>query len=117
MIRSRQGDEKGATQEMLKYLTNRKPGNPPDWPLSVMRFLVGQLTEPEFFVSAKNFNPEIESEHMCEAYFYAGSRHLFAGENKLAIDLFKQSIATNHKDFPEYLSALAELMILEAPKK
>jgi lipoprotein NlpI len=54
---------------------------------------------------------------MCEAYFYSGSRHLFSGENKTAIDLLKKCIATDHKDFTEYVSALAELNLLEEPKK
>lgn len=117
LIRSRQGDERGATQELLSYLENRKPRVPPDWPLSVMRFLVGQLTESEFLASAKNENQKTESEHMCEVYFYSWSRHLFAGDNQMAINLFKKCIATGHKDFTEYVSALAELKILDALKK
>jgi lipoprotein NlpI len=54
---------------------------------------------------------------MCEAYFYSGSKNLFAGDIQMAIDLFKKCIDTDHKDFTEYVSALAELKILEAPKK
>jgi lipoprotein NlpI len=119
LIRSRQGDEKGATQELLAYIAKRKPGDPPDWPFSVMRYLAGQLPEAGFFASAKNADPKRESEHMCEAYYYSGSRHLFAGDNQVAIEFFRKCIATagDHRDFCEYISALAELKILETPKK
>jgi lipoprotein NlpI len=117
LIRSRQGDERDATQELLAYLANRISRGPGDWHLSVIRYLVGQLSEPDFFASAICDGPNKVSEHMCEAYFYSGSKHLFAGEDQMAIDLFKKCITTDIRHFTEYVSAVAELKTLEAPKK
>jgi lipoprotein NlpI len=87
-----------------------------DWPLSIMRYFVDQISEPDLFISAKSADPKKELEHLCEAYFYSGSRHLIAGENQLAIDLFKKCVATDIRNFFEYDSAVAELKILESPK-
>jgi lipoprotein NlpI len=102
---------------LLSYLANRKPGDPPDWPLSILRYLVGQIPESELLASAKNPDPKTESEHLCEAYFYSGSRHLISGDNKMAIDFFKLCIATDRRDFCEYKSAAAELKALDSPKR
>jgi tetratricopeptide (TPR) repeat protein len=125
LIRARQGDEKGATQELLAYLAVRRIG--PDWNLSIIRYLVGQLSESDFFSAAKSNYPKTESEQMCEAYFYSGSKHQIAGETQVAIDMFKKCVAVNRKDIPVYffqfaidaiyISALAELKVLDTPKK
>jgi tetratricopeptide (TPR) repeat protein len=112
LIRTRLGDEKGATQELLVDLADLKPGDPPDWPWSIFQYFVGHMSEPDLFASAKNNDPMKESAHMCEVYFYAGSRHMFSGENQMAIELFKKCLYYDHKDFTENDSALADWMHL-----
>jgi hypothetical protein len=58
-----------------------------------------------------------ESGHMRGAYFCPGSGRLFAGDTKNAIELPKRRIATDHEDFREHVSALADLRVMEPQKK
>ena len=73
---------------------------------------MGQLTELEFLASAKNNDQKIEKEQLCEAYFYAGSKLLIAGDNTTAKDYFRKCVATDKRISMEYTSAVAELKFL-----
>ena len=66
--------------------------------------------------AAKNVDQKKENGQFCEAYFYAGSKHLFAGDKVAATDYFQKCIATEQKDYFEYASAMVELNLLKAPK-
>ena len=116
LIRARLGEAESATKELQKYLTGRTIGKPGDWESKVGRFLTGELAEPEFLAAAKNADPRMEVGQLCEAYFYVGSKHLFAGDKATATDYFQKSIATDKKTCMEYFSAVAELKFLKAQK-
>jgi lipoprotein NlpI len=114
LIRTRLGQAE-ASVELQSYLTGRTKGKPDDWASQVGRFLSGQLTEPDFLVAAKNANTQTQAgQRLCEAYFYAGSKHLFADDKETAADYFQKSVATGRKSCTEYQSALAELKLLKA---
>ena len=98
------------------YLSGRASGKPDDWAAKVGHFLTGQLSEPEFLAAAKNADSKKEAGQLCEAYFYAGSKHLFAGDKAAATDYFEKCIATEQKDYFEYASAVAELKFLKGQK-
>ena len=117
LIRARSGEKEAATQELISYLKNRKAQNPPDWPLQVGRFLADQITEAGFFNAAANANSQTDREQHCEAYFYAGMKHLVENDKTTAADYFKKCLATNVKYFGEYQSAEAELRMLASPPK
>jgi len=118
LIRARSGEKEAATRELGTYLDNRKTGKPDDWPSKVGRFLVGQLTEPDFLKDAEDANARTYQEQHCEAYFYAGSKRLIEGDKTAATDYFKKCMATGMKDFEEYESAEAELkFLLVSPTK
>jgi lipoprotein NlpI len=102
--------------ELQTYLAGRTNGQPDDWPSEIGHFLAGQLAEPEFLAAAKNADSKKETGQLCEAYFYAGSKRLFAGEKAAAMDYSHKSIATERKDFIEYASAVAELKSLKGQK-
>ena len=114
LIRTRLGEADAATKELLAYLDSRTIGKPDDWPSQIGHFLAGQLAEPDFLAAAKNADPKTESGQLCEAYFYAGSKHLFAGDKTAARDLFTKCVATGQNDLDEYDSAAAELKLLPA---
>jgi lipoprotein NlpI len=111
LIRARLGERDAADQELQTYLA--APATRDDWAAKVGQFLVGQLTEREFLTNAKNLDRKKEAGQLCEAYFYVGSKRLFAGDKTTATDYFKQSLATKQTDFTEFASATAELKLLD----
>ena len=116
LIRARLGETKVATTELQTYLAGRNTGNPNDWASEVGRFLAGQMAEQELLVAAKNPDLKTEAAQMCNFYFYAGSKHLFAGDKDTTTDYFKKCIATGKRGYLEYIVAAAELKLLKAEK-
>jgi hypothetical protein len=117
LIRARSGEKEAATQELVSYLKQRKAQKPPDWPLQVGHFLTSQLSEADFLKAAADTNAKTDQEQHCEAYFYAGMKHLLENDKTTAADYFKKCLATNVKSFEEYQSAEAELKLLASPPK
>lgn len=115
LIRARTGEMASATTDLQTYLTNRTTGKPDDWDSQIGHFLTGQLTEDQFLAAAAKVDPQTDGA-LCQAYFYAGSKHLISGDKVTAKDDFQKSIATNQKYYEEYFSAAAELKLLEAEK-
>jgi len=116
LIRARLGETQGATTELQTYLAGRANGKPNDWPSKIGLYLAGQVPEPDLLAAAKNANQNKEAGQLCEAYFYAGSKNLFAGDKEVAKEYFHKSIATDQKGYTEYISAVAELRSLETQK-
>lgn len=116
LLRARLGETESANQKLQSYLATRKPLKAPDWELTVGRHLAGQLAEPELLAAAKNADPEKEAGQLCEAYFYAGSKRLLAGDKATAADYFQKAIATDQKSYEEYRTAAAELNFMKAEK-
>jgi lipoprotein NlpI len=116
LIRAREGEAEAASTELQTYLAGRAATKPDDWVSEVGRFLTGQLPKQEFLAAAKNEDQKKEMGQSCEAYFYAGSKHLFAGDTAAAEDCLQKSIATDQKNSTEYISAVAELKFLTTQK-
>ncbi|MGA2543324.1 MAG: tetratricopeptide repeat protein [Verrucomicrobiota bacterium] len=114
LIRARLGETETASAKLQTYLDSHATGKEDDWESKIGRFLCGQLAEPELLAAAKNADQKKEAGQLCQAYFYAGSKHLFAGDNAAAEDYFQKSIATNQRAYTEYSSAAAELGFLKA---
>jgi len=117
LIRARRGEEQAATTELKAYLASRTIGMPEDWNMKVGGFLAGQLDEPEFLGAGKSADPMTEAGQLCEAYFFAGSKRLFAGDKTTAADYFQKAIANQRKEYYEYASAVAELNSLKMKVK
>jgi tetratricopeptide (TPR) repeat protein len=117
LIRARLGEKDAATQELATYLEHRDAKKSNDWPLKVGHFLTGQLSEADFLEAAADTNAKTDQEQHCEAYFYAGMKHLLESDKTTAADYFKKCLATNVKYFGEYQSAEAELRRLASPAK
>jgi len=116
LIRARLGEAQAATTALQTDLAAHANGKLNDWPYKIGLFLADQVPEPEFLAAAKNANQNKEAGQLCEAYFYAASKNLFAGHNQVAKDYFQKSIATDQKGYTEYISAVAELRSLETQK-
>ena len=117
LIRARLGEKDAATQELATYLEHRDAQKSNDWPSKVGHFLTGQLSETDFFKTAADTNAKTDQEQHCEAYFYAGMKHLIESDKTTAADYFKKCLTTNVKYFEEYQSAEAELRRLASPAK
>jgi len=107
LLRSRMGEGKQAVPDLEEYLEKRAPQPDPDWPRTILRFLAGSLKEDEFLKEA------VSPEQKCEAFFYAGTQRLIAGDKKGAEEQFTACLATNVKDYTEIASAAAELATLK----
>jgi len=112
LVRSQLGEVEAATRELQNFLAVRPIPTQDDWASKVGYFLAGQLAEPEFLFAAKNANQKTEADQLCEAYFYAGSKLLLAGDKIAAADCFRKSVATDMKTHLGYGSATAELRFL-----
>jgi lipoprotein NlpI len=110
------GQALAATTELQIYLAGPANGQPDRWPSKIGLFLSGQLAEPGFLAAAKNADQPAEARQLCQAYFYAGSKHLLAGDKSAAVDYFQKSIAANETACLEYASAVAGLKSLQAQK-
>ena len=73
------------------------------------------MTEDEFLNVAKisGLNPKQQTGQLCQANYYAGMKHLIAGDKEGATALFKKSIDTGEKGYAEYVSATVELAALK----
>lgn len=113
LIRARLGETQAATTELQAYLTSRTAGKPDDWDSQIGHYLTGQLAEPAFLAAAASGDSKTDGQ-LCQAYFYAGVKHLVNGDKATARDYFQKSTATDHKNYDEYSSAAAELKLLQA---
>jgi lipoprotein NlpI len=116
LVRSRLGKQEAATTELGTYLRNRSTGKPDDWESKIGGFLAGQLAESEFLAAANHGPQKTDAGQLCQSYFYAGSKHLLAGQTAPATDDFQKATGTEAKACFEYISAAAELRFLKAQK-
>ncbi|MBW2454644.1 MAG: hypothetical protein JRI68_09040 [Deltaproteobacteria bacterium] len=85
-----------------------------DWPLPVVRYHLGKLSETGLLREAKHTSRQTELEQLCEAYYYIGQQHLIARRKRQAAKRFKQAVDTGISNFVEYTGAKAELVTLGA---
>jgi lipoprotein NlpI len=82
----------------------------------VGQFLAGDLSESDFLAAAKKADPANAAGQWCEACYYAGSKHLVAGDSAGAADFYQKAVATGKTNLQEYHSAAAELGFLNPAK-
>jgi len=86
-----------------------------DWIAPVVHYYAGKISEDSLFNAAENVDQQIEKERKCEAYYYAGMKHLFDGDTTKAKARFEACIATGITYFYEYEYAETELERLSQP--
>jgi len=87
-----------------------------EWLSKIGAYLAGRMTEAELLKAAENSDKKKDGEQHCEAYFYAGTMRLIAGDKTGATDFLERCVATGVEDFMEYRSAVAELKTLKGEK-
>jgi lipoprotein NlpI len=113
LIRTRLGERQAATVELKQYLAQRKTKNPDDWPSKIGAFLTDQLSEEIFLKAVESKDQQVTKAQRCEAYFYAGSVRLLAGDKETARRYFERAVETAEKTRQAYDSAAAELKFLK----
>ena len=105
-----------ANKDLGTYLARRtRPEETPPrnrWYLKVCAFLFGKVSEADLFAAAISPDAKDGTGWQCEAFFYAGMKHLFAGDQSTAIDYLHKCLATGQVDYIEYQMATSELKAL-----
>ena len=81
LIRSRIGDEKAATKDVLDFIATRNITSRSTWSLELLKYLAGSIDDRALLAASKTIDQKTEKEHLCEAFFYIGSRLLISGNS------------------------------------
>ena len=81
----------------------------PRWPLPVIDFYLGKITEKEMYAAAENPDPKKNGEQICEANFYSGEAKLLKNATNEAIPLLRTAEKACPPTFNEAHGASAEL--------
>jgi tetratricopeptide (TPR) repeat protein len=95
-------------------LTKSADSWPEDWNKTLAHFLLGEVPEADFLEVAPGEDKEAQR-NQCITHYYAGMRHLLAGETETALEYFKKSVATSAVWDNEYAWAQGEIFLLTRP--
>jgi len=115
LIKTQIGRADDGNMELGAYLNSLQGVKSKEWQAAIVRFLIGDLPESDFIAQAGiNTNrPSAIIDQVSDAYFYAGMKHLLAGDKKGAVGLFQQCLnAGDDNNFGNW-SARAELRALK----
>jgi lipoprotein NlpI len=112
LVRSRLGESVTANAELDEFVRKRWNAAPGDWVSTIARYLLGKVSEADLFAAAKSPDAKKERSQLCEAWFYAGMKKLFARDKAAAAEYFNKCLATEQKHFVEYEFARSELKAL-----
>ena len=113
-LRSRQGDQPGADEELARYFKSRSNPDGKDWPAKIADFLLGRMKEEDFLQAASALPDQQNVKgHQCEAWYYSGMKRLLSHDRLVATDYFRKCVALGMKDFNEYHFAITELKALQ----
>jgi len=84
-----------------------------DWIAPVVHFYAEKISEDSLMKAAENADQQIDKQQKCEAYYYAGMKHLFDGDTTKAKARFEACIATGISYYLEYEWAKSELYRLK----
>lgn len=104
LAKARAGD---ADREGLQ--NNTRQLNRARWPGPIVALYLGQLAPQALLEAARDPDPGLQRERLCEASFYAGQHFMIAGQRDAAVRMFQAAVATGVTSFYEYASAKAEL--------
>jgi tetratricopeptide (TPR) repeat protein len=109
LLQARSGEKQKADQQLLAYCRDRTGGTPADWPMQIAQFLLHQTSEADF---AKAIDSADTGRELSEFWYFAGVKHLLAGDKAGARDHFRKSLLTTTRSCAVFFSAGAELSAL-----
>ena len=111
LIRVRQGQTVAANQELSRYLAQDHYPKPDEWCLKLASFLMDKIAEADFLAAASSSGADSDA-NKSAIWYYAGMKHLVAGDKKKAREYFTKCVATKMVGLDEYYLAMAELKTL-----
>ena len=117
LVQSRLGETEEAGKELEGHVKSIPAGKAQEWTTSIGQYLTGNLGEKDFLDAATSRakRPTDINGQICEAYYYAGMKHLLAGDKDGAVERFRKCLKTGEDNYFEYRSANAELDELTKP--
>jgi len=110
LIQCRAGSRSEATSQLAEYLAWRDFKDA--WTTDLVRFACGRLKEQALLAAAAPVDTAEARGRRCEAYFYAGTLRLLAGDRGTAWRYFTTCVETGATSNSEYFGAVAELRFL-----
>jgi tetratricopeptide (TPR) repeat protein len=112
LIATEQNPQGIADQELSASLQNDWNSPPEELISKIAAFLLGHINEGELIANAASPDPSRAPGQYCKVWYFAGMKRLLAGDMTAAISYFQKSLATEQKDYCEYIFAQAELKAL-----
>ncbi len=103
-----------ADQDLSDSLENSWNNSADDFTAKTAAFLLGRVTESDYLTAAASTDGEADATQHCQAWYFAGMKRMLMGDKATAADYFQRCLATNKKDFCEYILAQAQLHALQA---
>lgn len=113
LAQCRTREKKKANEQLSEYLAVRRKSKAPDWPLSIMHFLLGKITEKELQEAARSAVPLTENRQKCECYYYLGMKRQIEGNKPEALAAFRKCVETRRITLCEFGAAQSEITALE----
>jgi lipoprotein NlpI/uncharacterized protein YecT (DUF1311 family) len=112
LILAEQGQNEAANKELAADIEQQLNDASEAWTSKIASFLLNKINQADFITAAASPDPKKTRDQRCDAWFYAGIKHLLAGDKATAIDCFQKALATRAKAENEYEFAVAELKAL-----
>jgi lipoprotein NlpI len=112
LISKQENPKSDADANLSTSLLNDWNSTPEDLTSKIAAFLLGHISESDLIANAASPDPAREPGQYCRVWYFAGMKRLLDGDMPTAISYFQKSMATQQKDFCEYIFANAELQAL-----
>jgi lipoprotein NlpI len=109
LISTEENPKGNADQELSTSLQNDWNSPPEDLTSKIAAFLLGHINENDLIANAASPDPSRAPGQYCKAWYFAGMKRLLAGDMTAAATDFQKCVATDQKNFCEYIFAQAEL--------
>jgi len=115
LISTEENPKGDADEELSTSLQNDWNSTPEDLSSKIAAFLLGHIPEDELITDAASPDPSREPGQYCKVWYFAGMKRFLAGDTTAAVTDFQKCVATDQKDFCEYIFAQAQLRALGQP--
>jgi tetratricopeptide (TPR) repeat protein len=115
LIAKAQNSGTDADQDLSTALENSWNSAPDDMVTKTAGFLLGRMNESDYLTAASSPDAATDQAQHCEAWYFAGMKRLLMGDKAGALDAFQHCVATQQKDYCEYVLSQAEIAALQPP--